>query len=324
MVYESTYKDQKAIALENGSLRCLFLPDTGASLASVYLKEQSRELLVQRPEPNYRRVPFGGSYVDAECSGMDDMFPTIDACYYERFPWSGVKLADHGEVWNLPFAADLSETDVMFSARGIRLPYLFMKRACFHDDRTLRLEYCVENPTAFDMDYLWAGHLMLRACPGVTLETPEGCDRAQAVFSYTGSIGEYADEFVYPAFTDARGVKRDMSRVGEVDGNCEKFYFKDRLTQGSCRLCYPDGLIVEVGFPADRVPFLGILINTGGFRNICNVFIEPCTAPFDRPDVARLMGKGSVVPAKSAVRWHMDLRIAKEGTGNGAQADEGV
>lgn len=312
MVYETVYKDQLAVAVENEALRFLFLPETGASVASILWKKENRELLVQRPEPVYRRVAFDKSYVDAECSGMDDMFPTIDACHYERFPWGGVKLADHGEVWNLSCDRVLSSSGVSFTAHGIRLPYLFRKKAAFRDDRTLRLEYRVENPTPFEMDFIWAGHIMLRAEPGLKLQVPEGCTAAQAVFSNTGRIGGYAQEFCYPTFTDAQGVRRDMSRMGEADGSCEKFYFKEKLLEGNCGVLYPDGLMFKIGFPANRVPYLGILLNRGGFMDIFNLFVEPCTAPFDRPDVARLMGKCSVVPAQSAYSWYLDLSVMKE------------
>ncbi len=299
------------MAVENAALRFLFLPGTGASLASILWKKEDRELLAQRPEAKYRRVPFGGSYVEAECSGMDDMFPTIDECHYERFPWEGVKLADHGEVWNLPFETVLSPTEAAFSAHGVRLPYIFLKKAAFLDESTLRLQYRAENPTPFDMDFVWAGHIMLRAEPGTELRLPEGSRTAQTVFSNTGRIGGYADEFTFPSFTDAKGIRRDMSRMGDRDGNCEKFYIKERLTRGACGVSYPDGLLFELGFPEDRVPFLGVLQNAGGFMDIYNLFIEPCTAPFDRPDIARLMGKGSVIPGRSSYAWHLDLRVTK-------------
>ena len=312
MVYETVYKDQKAVAVENEALRFLFLPETGASIASILWKRENRELLIQRPEKSYRRVAFDGSYVDAECSGMDDMFPTIDACHYERFPWNGIRLADHGEVWNLRCDTALTASGAGFMVHGIRLPYHFCKKVAFRDEHTLRLEYSVENPTPFDMDFIWAGHIMLRAEPGVRLQVPEGCAAAQAVFSNTGRIGGYAHEFSYPIFTDARGISRDMSRMGEVDGSCEKFYFKEKLIEGKCVVLYPDGFLFEISFPTERVPYLGILQNLGGFMRIYNLFVEPCTAPFDRPDAARLMGKCSIVPAQSIYSWHLDLRVGMQ------------
>ena len=78
---------------------------------------------MQRPEPAYKLQPFDGDYVAGECSGLDDMFPTIDACYYDRFPWQGVKMADHGEVWSLAWEAQAQGDCLHFGVNGVRFPY---------------------------------------------------------------------------------------------------------------------------------------------------------------------------------------------------------
>ena len=77
----------------------------------------------------------------------------------------------------------------------------------------LLLTYRVENPTAFDMDFLWAGHTMVVAQPGLTLHVPGDCVRGAAVFTNTGRIGGYGNRFHYPVFTDSQGVRRDVSRM---------------------------------------------------------------------------------------------------------------
>jgi hypothetical protein len=100
-IYSSVYKDQPALTIESEAITARFLPTIGAKLASLVYKPLGYELLVQRPGEKYLLQPFDGDYVAGECSGMDDMFPTIDACYYDRYPWEGTKMADHGEVWSL-------------------------------------------------------------------------------------------------------------------------------------------------------------------------------------------------------------------------------
>ena len=228
-ITETTYKDQRAIALESDQARFLFLPDTGASLVSVYGKARQKEYLVQRPQEKYLRQPFDGVYVDAECSGMDDMFPTIDRCAYDHFPWTGTMLADHGEVWNLPCRVQQSENSVCFTCYGVRLPYVFQKQVSMPDDTTLLFSYRVENPTQFDMDFLWAGHTMVVAEPGLKLHVPPDCRRGVAVFTNTGRIGGYGERFDYPVYTDAQGIRRDVSQMVARDGNCEKYYFENKL-----------------------------------------------------------------------------------------------
>lgn len=308
---ETTYKDQRAIALESDEARFVFVPDTGAGLVSVYSKVLGKEYLVQRPEKAYLRQPFDGAYVDAECSGLDDMFPTIDPCTYDRFPWTGTQLADHGEVWNLPCRVDSAGEAIQFTCYGVRLPYAFHKQATMPAPNVLLLSYRVENPTNFDMDFLWAGHTMVVAEPGLQLHVPPDCQKGVAVFTNTGRIGGYGNRFDYPAYTDSQGIRRDVSLMAERGGNCEKYYFENKLREGWCAVSYPAGDIFALSFTAASVPYLGILHNEGDFRGLYNIFLEPCTCAFDRPDVARLWGQTSTVPAGGAYEWQMAISLGE-------------
>ncbi|MEA5003100.1 MAG: hypothetical protein VB081_06340, partial [Christensenella sp.] len=124
-----------------------------------------------------------------------------------------------------------------------------------------------------------------------------------------GSIGAYGEEFDYPVFCDKYGEHRDLSVMGAREDESEKFYFKKPLTQGWCAVEYPDGTELTMRFPADKIPYLGILQNRGGFRDIYNIFLEPCSAPFDRPDVSRLRGQQSVLKGNSAYQWYVEIEI---------------
>jgi hypothetical protein len=100
-ITHSKYKNLESVVLENNTIRAEFLPYPGGKLASLICKKTDFEFLVQRKNENYLEQPFDGEYIKGECSGYDDMFPTIDTCNYENEPWNGVKMADHGEVWSL-------------------------------------------------------------------------------------------------------------------------------------------------------------------------------------------------------------------------------
>ncbi len=309
MIKECKYKDQKAICLESGSARFLFLPDTGANLASASLTKTNREFLIQRPEDKYRRVPFDGLYTDAECCGMDDMFPTIDVCRCEQHPWEGVLLTDHGEVWNLPMKTELTDEYASFSTHGVRLPYTFKKTVSLNGECAVNIDYEIENMTAFPFDYLWAAHTMLRAEPGTRIETPDGTDEIQVVFSTNGRIGEYGDAVVYPVATDKDGVTRDRSVMSAPERYNEKYYFKNALKEGRCAAHFPDGHSFTMEFDADKVPYLGILQNFGDFRDMYNLFLEPCSASFDRPDIARAMKKLSSLQGYEKKAWRLTIRL---------------
>lgn len=313
-IYEGSYKDQKAIVMESDELTFKFLPDFGGNIASIVDKKTSKEFMVQRPEPKYRTVPFDGSYVDAECCGLDDMFPTIDTCYYQKEPWAGIKLADHGEVWNLKAKILAGKDDVSFTFYGIRLPYVFEKRIRFLSDSVLRIDYKVINNTQFDMDFLWAAHTMLNAEPGVKILVPRDLKKAISVFTNTGRIGRYGEEFEWPEFMDKDGIKRNTAIMGTREDNCEKYYFKDALKKGWCAAQYPGNSVFALSFPPQKIPYLGILHNPGSFRNIYNLFLEPCSASFDRPDFAAARGQNSVVKACSTYEWYLNITIGKAAT----------
>src|SRR5688572_3901321 len=119
----SYYKNKESIVIESEALRAEFLADPGAKLVSLINKQAGYEYLVQREDKIYRDQPFGGDYIKGECSGYDDMFPTIDKCDYENEPWKGVEMVDHGEVWSLPWRFVQTNGVLEFLVQGIHFPY---------------------------------------------------------------------------------------------------------------------------------------------------------------------------------------------------------
>lgn len=88
MIALSKYKDKKSIVLESTKIRAEFIPDPGGKLASLINKETGYEYMLQRKNEKYHDQPFAGVFVEGECSGYDDMFPTIDMAPGELFIYS--------------------------------------------------------------------------------------------------------------------------------------------------------------------------------------------------------------------------------------------
>ena len=97
-IYESFYKDVESVVVENDKLKAHFCPNWEEKMASLVWKETGREFLSQAHNPKYKIPRYDGIYVDAECSGFDDMFPTIDVCYYETYPWNGENFRSRGGI----------------------------------------------------------------------------------------------------------------------------------------------------------------------------------------------------------------------------------
>ena len=310
-VYESRYKDQPAITIESDALRVQFLPGTGAKMASLVYKPREFELLVQGASDTYLTQPFAGEYVDGECTGFDDMFPTIDRCFCDQYPWQGIEMADHGEVWSLPWALQAGADELEFSVNGVRFPYRLEKRASFRTDSVLRLDYRLANLSPFDLDFVWAGHMMINLEPDVELVLPDDVSSVVATFDVTGSFGAYGDVFDWPVATLPDGTRRDLRKLRPKSArDAYKYYVKEALAQGWCQLHYhQNDFVLALAFPAATVPYLGVLPNEGGWRDYYNIFLEPCTAPFDRPDAARYRGQVSTLKAQSTYEWYLEISL---------------
>lgn len=305
---DTMYKNKPSLVLENETLRAEFLPDPGGKMVSLVSKRTGFEFLVQRPLPTYREEPFAGVYVHGECSGFDDMFPTIDVCPCENHPWQGTELADHGEVWSLPWdVVSTSDHSLTMSVHGIRFPYLLEKRITLTDSSSLRFQYALTNLSPFDFDYLWAGHLMINLEEGTKVCVPEDCREMVTVLSSAGL--KFGETHQWPHLKDANGqaYRADVARPKTVKG-FEKYYFTHPLKQGWCRLEYPRDRF-QITFSTETVPYLGILMNEDGWDGLYNIIIEPCSVCYDRPDVARKYGQRSVLHGKSTIQWDMEISI---------------
>ncbi len=316
VISRARYKNKESIVLSTGALSATVILSAGGKLASLVDRASGWEHMVQREGAAYREQPYDGVYVDGECSGFDDMFPTIDECHYEFFPWKGVRLPDHGEVWSLPWEHEAQGDTVLLRVRGVRLPYLLEKKVTVSAERTLRLDYALTNESGFDMDFLWAAHVMATMEEGARLLLPRCCRTAMTVLSRSGRMGRYGDAVAWPAFKgpDGRAHRADVMRPPSA-ADAEKYYFRDPLDEGWCAVRAPGGRLLALSFPVATVPFLGILMNEHAWDNRSNIFLEPCTATFDRPDAARLRGQCSRLPAHSRYAWHLCMtvdRLAKD------------
>ena len=312
----ATYKDQKAIKIETDQVLAVLLPEQGAKLASLVYKPLNYELLVQRPAPLYSIQPFDGDYVAGECSGLDDMFPTIDACYYNRYPWNGTKMADRGEVWSLPWETSVEEEQIYFSVYGVRFPYRLEKWIHFTSENVLRLDYRATNLSPFDFDFVWSAHPMFYLEEGAELVLPEGIQQIVGTFSIPGKSITYGDEFSWPVDALTDGDPRDFRKLKPKTSRLAyKYFVKGRMPEGWCGVKFhKSNFSLVLSFPVERVPYLGILPNEGGWQDLYNIFLEPCTASFDRPDAARYRDQVSILRGGSIYEWHLNLTLA-EGTG---------
>lgn len=302
------YKDRDALLFESARMAAKLIPNPGGKLASLVDKSSGFEFLVQKAWPAYRPGKFDIPFVEAECSGFDEMFPTIDSCYCEQSPWNGTLMADHGEVWSLPWSVNRNENSVTLAVDGVRFPYRLEKTIRLVGDSTLHYDYRLSNRTPFDFDYLWAGHLMINLLQGTKITVPDECHKAVSVLS-TGSR-RFGDVQEWPDFLDRQGhsYRADLVRPKSARA-FEKFYFMEKLDKGFCKLEYPNGRELTIRFAGAAVPYLGLLVNENDWDDLYNIIVEPCSIGFDRPDSAKRFGQVSTLPGGGERTWELEIEI---------------
>ncbi len=312
-IYDSNYKDQNAVTLESNLIKTQFMPEIGSKMCSFIYKPEDVELLIQRENEKYKLEPYDGNYINGECSGFDEMFPSISECYYESYPWKGIKIPDHGELWSIPWEHEIGDSKLVMEAYGVRFSYKIKKSVYFIDENILRIDYELKNLSDFNFDFMWAAHPMFILEEGSEIILPKKVTKIVTTMSYSRRIGEYGDENTWPSFYSKKGKEEKLNIIRPKNvKDAEKYFIKDKIPEGWCALRYSkSNIILALSFPVNKVPYIAILPNEGGWNSLYNIFIEPCTSSFDRLDVAKLRGEYSSVGPKSKYIWHLNLTISK-------------
>ena len=283
MITKTTYKDRPAIAVEGHNLTAVFLPEDGGKLAS--LKTASGdELLEQARGERYLPLTIDGSYVDAECSAFDDMFPTIDPCTL-----AGHDYPDHGEVCRRAHGWETDGAVLRLSCTAESVNAEFTKEIT-GDETGIAIRYTIKNSGTEPLPCIWAGHMMFAGKPGAE------------VFSNAPS-----DSGIRVMFGKAPEMPEKIGPYAP-DGDSYKYYITEPFTPLVCGILYSGGEKVTVSFDGDAVRWLGVWMNNGSFKGMYNLALEPCTAPYDSPVNAEKEQAGAVIPGGGTVRFTMHLR----------------
>ena len=293
-----TYKNRPALRVTTATLSALFLPEDGGKLVSVTSNTDGFEFLCQNPAPDYARLAYDGSYVDSECSSWDDMFPTIDPYTPAKGDYAGITYPDHGEVCRLPMTVTAEGDSLTLACTSQLFPITFEKRITPESDGALALTYTVENRGHEDFPYIWAAHCMMKGTDDLEVYTPYS---AHAPVAYTFG----------PAGRETFPRDRLMG-YNPGKGAAYKYYFTEPTSGGFVGAKYTaSGHRFEMDYREnpDAIPYIGIWINNGSFKNYYNIALECATAPFDAPDKALAKGYCSVLDAGETLRFTLRVRV---------------
>ncbi len=306
------YKDVPAVILSNGVLEAVLLPENGGKMASLKDLRNGREFLLQTDNKVYKPQPYDGDYTQGECSGFDDMFPTIDPVPYPDFPWKGVVMPDHGEVCALRWKCEEMADGLAMRVDGVRFPYYFFKKITFSAENRLRIVYTAENKSAYPFEYIFASHLMLNVEDGGEILLP-GADAATWGFSRFPADADYGDKFHWPnAVVAGKTIPLNKTPKFDLEGNNYKFFLDEPLKAGWCGYRYSDNSVFKLHFSPEELPAFCVWVNEGFFHGFRNIALEPCSAPFDRVDIARLHRKISKLEPYEVRTWTLELEVCSK------------
>lgn len=283
MIKETFYKDRPAVKLSCDKFTATFLPKDGGKLAS-FKSNSGFEYLLQTEGEKYRRLDLAGRFVKSECSGFDDMFPTIDQCVV-----NGMEYLDHGQICRQELDAEIDGNRLTLCCKLQDLNIFYKKTAYIKDD-ALVVEYHIENHNDFDFEYLWAGHIMIR-----------GEEGAYAVSNLDGTPRK---------IVSGTPVSEETAHIlpQKVHKNY-KFYYTDANPPVKCGVVFPkSNTEICVECDSDVVKYFGAWVNAGDINSAYTIAIEPCTALYDDPIRAKEANANSIIKAHDSV--NLTLKIS--------------
>jgi hypothetical protein len=291
--------------LHSDALEISVVPGMGAKISSLKSLRSGREWMwraydpprffLNRPEDNFGQSPL---------IGVDECIPSVGAC-----EWKGRKIADHGEVWFMPW-----ELDEEAWAHGAILTRATMPISPFCFERSIRLEgknvqidYRLTNIGREAEVYLWAIHPLFTIAPGDRIELPGDVKQVR----FGGGIGFPAelnsDQWDWPE--PLPGIHLDdLDGFGE--GRCVKLFI-DRIGEGCAAISNPT-LMERVNFLWDSAenPALGIWICAGAWNGFYQMALEPTNVGAEYlAEAGKRTDEFKPIPAGESIRWQLRLRV---------------
>jgi galactose mutarotase-like enzyme len=294
-------------------MRIVVLPEWGGKIASLYDRRRKREWLHTNPNFRFRLPVYGSDYVgDYDIGGFDECFPNIGSGPYPVWPWQGIMLPDHGEVWALPWDVARDSAGLTLTVEGVRLPYRLEKRLELRSDG-LWMGYRALNRSPFDMPVLWSSHPLVNVRAGMRLQVPAESvrvDSCNARFAELTGL-EPGQIVSWPMIAG-----QDMRTIPGPEAETAAKLTARQLREGIVALVDPaDEARLAFHFEPASVTHCGLWLNYGGWAGkpgaapYYNIGLEPCIGVADRLDLALQAGEAGLLPARGELSWHLQLRL---------------
>ncbi len=307
-IFESIFRGKKAYVMESEALRLIVVPECGGHIVSLQNKETEKEWLVQAPHRKLRESRYGDPYGLHAMYGWDECFPTIIACAYpEKGKHEVVWLPDHGELWALPWSAEVKGNELYCKVSGKAIPYTFSRTLAFTGMSRVRFSYEVRNESSEVISAVWTAHPLLAATENTEIRVSPEVTRMLCVDG-----GKHFEQGrFYDWKRESSGLHAKMNSFGspsEVDSR--KFYADSSVRPDWCGLYERDtGDFITLSWSQEELPFFGIWTNEGQFNGQLACALEPANGYYDELGLAVREDKRLQLQPGAAASWSIEVTV---------------
>lgn len=304
-VHQKSEQGFAIYTLSNARVGVSVIPELGAKLLSLRLLSSEREWLWRPPGPLrlFRSRP-GDDFASSTLIGADECVPTVQPCTVR-----GRTLPDHGSAWSAPWLVDPAGLAAGVIRTSLRLPGtpLELTRTVSLEQACVLLEYELANSGPEPEPFLWAFHPLFTLKEGDRLRLPSEV-RSLHLTGVSGLAAAAGRQWAWPE--PEPGINLEMLDLGGRDAFAK--LFTGALRQGWARLENRlSGDCLELRWPVQEQPFLGIWLTRGGWHGFHHPALEPTNAPCSSlAEALREPRSELFVPARGQRRWGLSLDLA--------------
>lgn len=309
MISEISYQNFKGIKIENHMVSLVTIPDIGGKIVSIKDKKNNFEYVYNEGFRDLKKSEYDSSFDMESPTGIDECFPTIGKCIYPDFPWKGINIPDHGEIWPLKFKNKIKGTSSVYQeVNGIRFPYLFTREIKLLNNRIIFF-YRIKNLCNMDFKFGWSMHPQFVIMEDTIIEIVGNPD-FYVDFSTKYNFGVGTKKFKWPCGVNDKDGKIDFSILTDInDGNLTKLYLLN-ISGKKVDLFYKNvQQRIGVEFYNEERNFYGIAINKGGWpfngKPYNWIGIEACNCITDKLSESIKRGVFGLLKQNSTVSWEV-------------------
>lgn len=260
----------------------------GARITSL-VSAHGRQWLSQPPSTPRTAEPRGVPFLDRGVSGWDECFPTVDECTLE-----GVRLGDHGEVWNVDWNLDHADAESVELSVHVPVFAMTFSRRISVRANAFSFEYTVTAENS-RVPFLWVAHPQFVSPPGTTVELAGGDPR-------------FVEAGRFPVMTLI-----EHGPVFSIDalqvGSSQKLWALPDTPITGATIKHADGGELTMRWN-QGVPYFALWFDNACFSNEAVIALEPASGHGDSLAVVVQTGRVRQAQPLTPARWRMELSLS--------------